>query len=86
MDVSIQRFIGDISELDRSKYFLIHTPANTLLLQDFYEEYNVEWSGRGFYGPGIEEKKQKGEVGIYPKTKIKKTEKVGFSNTKCKTV
>lgn len=76
VDVSIQRFIGDISELDRSKYFLIHTPANTPLLQDFYEEYNVEWSGRGFYGPGIEAKKQKGEVGIYPKTKIKKSEKV----------
>jgi hypothetical protein len=76
VDVSIQRFIGDVTELDRSKYFLIHTPANTPLLQDFYEEYNVEWSGRGFYGPGVEAKKQKGEVGIYPKTKIKKSEKV----------
>ena len=62
VDVSIQRFIGDVSELDRSKYFLIHTPANTPLLQNFYEEYNVEWSGRGFYGPGIEAKKQKGKL------------------------
>ena len=76
IDPTIQKFIGDVSKLDRSKYFLIHTPANTPLLQNFYNEYNVEWSGRGFYGPGIEAKKLKGEVGIYPKTKNKKTNKV----------
>ena len=75
IDPTIQKFIGDVSKLDRSKYFLIHTPANTPLLQNFYNEYNVEWSGRGFYGPGIEAKKLKGEVGIYPKTKNKKTNK-----------
>ena len=56
----IQKFIGDVSELDRAKYFSIHSPANSPLLQSFYEEYNVERSGRGFYGPGIEAKKING--------------------------
>ena len=75
IDPTIQKFIGDVSKLDRSKYFLIHTPANTPLLQNFYNEYNVEWSGRGFYGPGIEAKKLKGKLEYIQRQKIKKPTK-----------
>lgn len=71
----IQKFIGDVSELDRAKYFSIHSPANSPLLQSFYEEYNVERSGRGFYGPGIEAKKINGAIGVYPKNKETKKAK-----------
>ena len=72
---TVQKFIGDVSELDRSKYFTIHTNANDSELQEFYSEYNVVRSGRGFYGPGADAKKQKGEVGFYPKSN-KKSKKV----------
>jgi len=71
VDPEIQKFIGDVSELDRSKYFSIHATANTPLLQSFYKDYNVERSGRNFYGPGIDAKKQKGTVGLYPKVNSK---------------
>jgi hypothetical protein len=60
VEPSVQKFIGDVSELDRSKYFNIHAPGNTPLLESFYKEYNVQQSGRGFYGPGIEAKKNNG--------------------------
>ena len=72
----IQKFIGDVSELDRTKYFSIHSPANSPLLQSFYKQYNIERSGRGFYGPGIEAKKLNGEVGVYPKNKESKKAKI----------
>ena len=75
VEPSVQKFIGDISELDRSKYFNIHAPGNTPLLESFYKEYNVQQSGRGFYGPGIEAKKMMGEVGVYPKFNDKKSDK-----------
>ena len=75
VEPSVQKFIGDVSELDRSKYFNIHAPGNTPLLESFYKEYNVEHSGRGFYGPGIEAKKLMGEVGVYPKSNNKKDDK-----------
>jgi hypothetical protein len=75
VEPSVQKFIGDVSELDRSKYFNIHAPGNTPLLESFYKEYNVQQSGRGFYGPGIEAKKIMGEVGVYPKFNDKKSEK-----------
>ena len=72
----MQKFIGNTSELDRSKYFNIHAPGSSPLLESFYKEYNVEQSGRGFYGPGIEAKKLMGEVGIYPKSNNKKEDKL----------
>lgn len=75
VEPSVQKFIGDVSELDRSKYFNIHAPGNTPLLESFYKEYNVQQSGRGFYGPGIEAKKMMGEVGVYPKFNDKKSDK-----------
>ena len=78
VDASTQRFIGAVSELDRSKFFVIHSApfASNPIHQSFYEEYNVTPSGRGFYGPGIDAKKQKGQVGVYPKAKVKKGKKI----------
>ena len=74
VEPSAQKFIGHISELDRTKYFTIHAPGSSPLLESFYKEYNVEQSGRGFYGPGIDAKKLMGEVGVYPKSKNKNDE------------
>jgi len=74
VEPSVQKFIGNTSELDRSKYFNIHAPGRSPLLDSFYKEYNVEQSGRGFYGPGIDAKKLMGEVGAYPKPKNKNEE------------
>jgi len=62
----VQRFIGDVSELDRAKYFLIHANGISPELQEFYEDYNVGRTGRGFKGPGIEAKTITGSVGMYP--------------------
>ena len=64
-----------ISQLDRTKYFNLHTNANTPMLQAFFETYNVNNCGRGFYGPGIDSKKLMGEVGVYPKSKNKPSTK-----------
>lgn len=75
VEPSVQKFIGHVSELDRTKYFNIHAPGNTPLLESFYKDYNVEQSGRGFYGPGIDAKKLMGEVGVYPKFNDKKSDK-----------
>src|SRR5210317_1802985 len=76
VEPSVQKFIGNTSELDRTKYFNIHAPGNSPLLESFYKDYNVEQSGRGFYGPGIDAKKLMGEVGIYPKSNNKKEDKL----------
>ena len=76
VDPSMQKFVGDISQLDRTKYFNLHTNANTPMLQQFFETYNVNNCGRGFYGPGIDAKKLMGEVGVYPKSKNKPSTKL----------
>ena len=75
VDPSMQKFVGDISQIDRTKYFNLHTNANTPMLQEFFETYNVNNCGRGFYGPGIDSKKLMGEVGVYPKSKNKPSTK-----------
>ena len=74
----IQKFIGDVSELDRSKFFVMHSApfASNPIHESFYTDYNVVPSGRGFYGPGIDAKKQKGQVGVYPKVKQSKGKKI----------
>jgi len=75
VEPTVKKFIGDVSELDRSKYFNIHAQGKTPLLESFYKQHNVEQSGRGFYGPGIDAKKIMGEVGLYPKSNNKKNSK-----------
>jgi hypothetical protein len=70
----VQKFIGDVSELDRGKYFLLHANGNDPQLRKFYEDYNVERTGRGFKGPGKEAKNITGRVGVYPEVTDKKTD------------
>ena len=50
--------------------------ASNSIHESFYTDYNVVPSGRGFYGPGIDAKKQKGQVGVYPKVKQSKGKKI----------
>ncbi|MEZ7945920.1 MAG: hypothetical protein QMB73_07670, partial [Flavobacteriaceae bacterium] len=42
VEPTVKKFIGDVSELDRSKYFNIHAQGKTPLLESFYKQYNVE--------------------------------------------
>ena len=63
----IKRKIGEISTLDRSKYFNIHSGSNDVE-PGFYTDYNVSQSGRQFWSPGsaaIQITGQEG-VGNYP--------------------
>ena len=63
----IKRKIGEISTLDRSKYFNIHSGSNDVE-PGFYIDYNVSQSGRQFWSPGsaaIQITGQEG-VGNYP--------------------
>lgn len=71
----VQKFIGEVSELDRTKYFNIHSKGNDTDFQAFYTDYNVSRLGRAFYGPGAEAKKKAGKVGVYPVSKSAKIEK-----------
>ena len=66
IDQSVQRFLGGTSELDRTKYFTIHS-SNTsdAEMNQFYADYNVS-RGRGFWGPFSYAKGQTGSVANYP--------------------
>jgi len=63
----IKRTIGEISTLDRSKYFNIHAGFNDVEPY-FYNDYNVSQSGREFWSPASAAMQITGEdeVGIYP--------------------
>ncbi|PKQ64242.1 hypothetical protein BZG02_05315 [Labilibaculum filiforme] len=68
---SIQRYIGDVSELDRTKFFNMHaTWGEGEITDDEYEFYTEELNagfGRGFWGPfSVAKSKAKGVVGVYP--------------------
>ncbi|AUP78946.1 carbohydrate-binding domain-containing protein [Flavivirga eckloniae] len=66
IDQSVQRYLGTVSDLDRTKYFRIH--SNTTSdpeMNTFYSDYNVT-RGRGFWGPYSYAKSQTGSVGNYP--------------------
>ena len=41
VEPSVQKFIGHVSELDRTKYFNIHAPGSSPLLESFYKDYNA---------------------------------------------
>lgn len=45
----IQRYIGDVTEIDRTKYFNLHSTKSDTDLDQFYNDYNVMKS-RGFWG------------------------------------
>ncbi|WP_162633124.1 T9SS type A sorting domain-containing protein [Echinicola strongylocentroti] len=67
-DPTCQRYINDISTLDRSKYFTIHSSGNDPEHAALYEEYGVG-QGRGFWAAFSAAKQQTGEVAAYPAPK-----------------
>ena len=60
-----KRKIGEISTLERSKYFNIHSNPNDVEY-NFYTDYNVSQSGRGFWSPGSAALQNTGVFGTYP--------------------
>ena len=60
-----KRKIGEISTLDRSKYFNIHSNPNDVE-SNFYTDYNVSQSGRNFWSPGSVALQNTGIIGSYP--------------------
>lgn len=67
-DPSCVRYINQTTELDRSKYFNIHSSGNDAEHTALYQDYNVG-QGRGFWGAFSAAKQQTGEVGEYPSLK-----------------
>jgi len=65
IDHTTQRYLGDVSELDRTKYFTVHSSNNDADLTKFYRDYNVT-QGRSFWGPYSYANSKTGEVGVYP--------------------
>jgi hypothetical protein len=63
---TIKRYLGNISSLDRSKYFNLHSKGGSDLEADLYTSYNVSPHGRGFWGPAAVAVQQEGQVGVYP--------------------
>ncbi len=66
IDQSVQRYLGAVSDLDRTKYFRIHSNATTdPEMNAFFSDYNVT-RGRSFWGPFSYAKQKTGSVGSYP--------------------
>lgn len=63
---TIKRYLGNISSLDRSKYFNLHSTGSSDIEGDLYTNYNVSPHGRGFWGPAAVAVQQEGQVGVYP--------------------
>jgi len=79
---TVQKFIGETSQLNRTKYFVIHSSGKDEDHQEFYRDYNVVPCGRGFYGPGIAAKKKTGAVGKYPKIKASKQSELALKTSR----
>jgi len=58
----IQRHLGDVSEIDRAKYFNLHSTKSDTELDQFYEDYNV-MKTRGFWGAFSDSKT---DPGVFP--------------------
>ncbi|MEW4925458.1 T9SS type A sorting domain-containing protein [Algibacter sp. 2305UL17-15] len=65
IDPNCQRFLGEVSELDRTKFFSVHDVASDTESNTFRTDYNVT-GGRNFWGPYNFAKNQTGSVGVYP--------------------
>lgn len=66
IDVSTQRYIGNVSSLDRTKFFTLHSGGgNDADVAKFFKEFNVS-PGRGFWSPFAYAKSKTGSVGRYP--------------------
>ena len=62
---TVQRYLGNVSQLDRPTYFTIHAGGSDADLQSFYTDFNT-YPGRGFWGPFSVAKNETGSVGTYP--------------------
>ncbi|MDX9747808.1 MAG: T9SS type A sorting domain-containing protein [Paludibacter sp.] len=60
----MKKYIGDVSRLDREKYFTIHETSEDAELSMFYADYNTV-KGRGFWGPAVYAVQKTGQVGVY---------------------
>lgn len=73
VDPLIERFLGNVSTLDRDKYFLLHVShGNDNDYLKFYRDYNVARNvGRGYWSqePFAQAKKLTGSIGVYPAPK-----------------
>ncbi|BDD02326.1 T9SS type A sorting domain-containing protein [Persicobacter psychrovividus] len=71
IDPSIQKYVGEVTELERSKYFNMHTRWNdgdfTLEeMEEMRDVYGIGF-GRSFWGPySFAASKNNGQVGKYP--------------------
>ncbi|WP_066314095.1 RICIN domain-containing protein [Aquimarina aggregata] len=65
IDYKTQKFLGNISQLDRTKYFTLHDNSNDTDSKKFYADFNVS-PGRGFWGPFSHANSKTGSVGNYP--------------------
>ncbi len=61
----IQKYLGDVSEMDRTKFFNLHSGSGDADLQKFFQDYNVGY-GRGFWGAFSFAKGKTGAAGVYP--------------------
>ncbi len=68
IDMNCQRYLGEVSELDRTKYFSMHSSSNDVEHTTFKNDYNVT-GGRGFWGPYSFALNRTGTVGSYPAEK-----------------
>jgi len=65
IDHKTKRFIGNTSQLDRQKYFTLHSGSDDTEHKNFFNAYNAS-QGRGFWGPFSSAKNETGNVGSYP--------------------
>ncbi len=66
IDIEEQRFLDNVSYLERDKYFVIHDKSfNDADINSFIEQYDVT-QGRRFFGPFTFARQQTGVVGDYP--------------------
>ena len=72
INTNCQRYIGGISELDRTKFFSFHDIGNDKEQAAFRTKYNVT-GGRGFWGPFSFSNSKGNAVGVYPNPKTGNT-------------
>lgn len=68
IDPTLQKYIGETSQLDRSKYFTMHNTSEDEEFQQLHKDYDVHL-GRGFWGPFSYAKSRTKKVGQYLDTK-----------------
>ncbi len=66
IDQNVQRYLGSVSQLDRSRFFNLHSGANDADMTTFMNDYNVG-KGRQFYtGFAVAYGQNNNTAGIYP--------------------